>query len=636
MENFHVLHTLDELATTAHLGFPLQKLRPKSQAMAAKQSDDLVFDLEDLSDSSDSDWVDVASSPINRQSKRPKTSTSASDKQSNTTDLNSPSVSDEEYVESSIVRDLYGPSVKKLSKEFTDKVTLVDDAQTQKSNELFEASGECFEGVSNAIDKQTSPAIKTEPLDDLYSDLDILAIRNKLESSLEMNLSQEFTWKVSLDQPIKPSIEDKGSMISVSERDNAQPKIHNDVKMMNDYTEKKMDVASLKEECSLCEDLVDILTRLPACDHGFCLTCMFRWVFSIKDCPICLANAPVKISYTCCYECSSFVDSDMTSTHFQFCGSNPATKKSPEKIFLDQLIASSSLTCRGFLMEFIMAPLPLEVRTIRCSIESRGRGFRLMLGKTFLCAAVQYPEIDRRVCHSFYRGDLDECKVARMKRNAIGSEYTIQNVQDNTSLGAVQYTVSYQGTGRQIVMALPSVTKFGDSGWTIDTRRDTMLDVLDEYGAPDSIHLLNKPRPPRQEFSYDDYGNPIFSDDGIKTPPVTADFNYETHDEELQRDLALVAAMISASQDTPPTCATSNESVSKSSCFEMVTVENMDTSVLEFGRGQLHHEDYMSEYYLEFSHPLSPLQAFAIALSSMDSSLGEDDVHYFVVKIFHL
>ncbi|KAF0683533.1 Aste57867_24390 [Aphanomyces stellatus] len=359
--------------------------------------------------------------------------------------------------------------------------------------------------------------------------------------------------------------------------------------------------------CALCDHLSAQLTLLPVCGHAICDDCAFLWLpDDCNDCPLCVSRMPLTPSYVCCSRCLAYVDCNMITIHHQWCTATPPPPTDTAKF---DLLATTTLTSRAFFSEFVMAPLPPDVQTMRCTILAVKNEYRLFVDETLLCVATQYFELDRRVTYSFFT-DTDVC-VARVKRNHIGSEYsfaTYATGETDRALGAVQYGLTYEGSGRQMLVALPFVQQTEFGAWEIcafDGDDKTMVGQVDALESTQAMHLLNKPRQDAPPMEVDPW------EMGMDMTESEFDaFVSSTQDQPMKEE---------GDDASPPTAPTRT-------VFELVTCTDMDSPVMEFGFAGIHRDEFMREYFVQLKHPLSPFQAFALALSRLESTLGEGDV----------
>jgi hypothetical protein len=208
------------------------------------------------------------------------------------------------------------------------------------------------------------------------------------------------------------------------------------------------------------------------------------------------------------------------------------------------------------------------------------------------------------------------CLVGRLERNFVGSQYTAYSVPSEQTprseweeIGAVQYAATFGKTPRQMRVALPPVEQNSDSANSMDIDESTM--------TAESVPLW--------------HSNPLNTSLQSQMGPLTSTSNSGEQGADSQR-ASLSADDASTSSDVisfvnkPPVWIESLEAycldfggrVAAASVknFLLASPDDMDKTIMLFGRTADRHV-----YSMDYAHPFSPLQAFAIALSSMDSHL---------------
>jgi len=228
---------------------------------------------------------------------------------------------------------------------------------------------------------------------------------------------------------------------------------------------------------------------------------------------------------------------------------------------------------------------------MQCYIRTRGGGNYELYTQdtdTLLLTAARRRQYDMSVTFQIYlANNIDNnsaaIQVARLEKNYMGSQYTMYDTtgEQPLELGAVQYAATFGKSPRQMRVALPLVQELPevDSGvdgtpswaiqqWQPQNKEDTILAQVDSPDSSRSINLINK-------------------------PPVWI--------ESLEAYCLDFGGRVAAA------------SVKN---FLLSHPDDMDKTLMLFGRTQ-----DRQVYSMDYAHPFSPVQAFAIALSSMDSHL---------------
>ncbi|KAF0683536.1 Aste57867_24393 [Aphanomyces stellatus] len=353
-------------------------------------------------------------------------------------------------------------------------------------------------------------------------------------------------------------------------------------------------------ECAICQEVFTSATEATCCGQVFCKVCIERWVSERGSCPMCrdeltfaqltasrhaqrMAN---EMSVSCAY-CSESMKKAVLEDHMDCCADAPLEPPPPADVALrNQLIAAARLN-NQMMTRFLLAPSPPEALVMQCYIRTRGSGnYELYTQDTdiLLCTAVRRRQLDMSVTFSIFATSAAEATIARLERNFVGSQYTVFNTTDetNTELGAVQYAATFGKTPRQMRVALPTVSRTADAqdvlgAWEADrympsSRDDSMLAQIERPDATRAINLINK-------------------------PPVWI--------ESLEAYCLDFGGRVAAA------------SVKN---FLLSHPDDMDKTMMLFGR-----TSDRQVYSMDYRHPFSPVQAFAIALSSMDSHLATFD-----------
>ncbi|RHY27556.1 hypothetical protein DYB32_006700 [Aphanomyces invadans] len=351
-------------------------------------------------------------------------------------------------------------------------------------------------------------------------------------------------------------------------------------------------------ECAICQEIFTGATEATCCGQIFCKLCIERWVSERSSCPMCrdeLNFAQLTASRHCqrmanemtvsCPYCSESMKKAVLEDHMDCCAEAPLEPPPPADVALrSQLLAAARLTTQ-MMTRFLVSPAPPEALITQCYIRTRGSGnYELYTQDTdvLLCTAVRRRQLDMSVTFSIYASSAADATIGRLERNFVGSQYTVFNTIDeqNTEFGAVQYAATFGKTPRQMRVALPTVSRRALTApsdelnnWQVDqyvpsSRDDSMLAQIDRPDGRRAINLINK-------------------------PPVWI--------ESLEAYCLDFGGRVAAA------------SVKN---FLLSHPDDMDKTMMLFGR-----TSDRQVYSMDYRHPFSPVQAFAIALSSMDSHL---------------
>lgn len=370
-------------------------------------------------------------------------------------------------------------------------------------------------------------------------------------------------------------------------------------------------------ECAICQEVFTGATEATCCGQIFCKDCIERWVSERGSCPMCRENIgfallvasrhaqrmanEMKVS---CPYCAEVMKKAGLSDHLAACDMAPVEPPPPADVALRQLLVATARLNVDFLRRFLLAPAPPQALMMQCYIRTRGGGnYELYTQDTdaLLCTAVRRRQYDMSVSFSIYAtGSADApssavnsangaantnqlTQVARLEKNYMGSQYTMFDTTGETprELGAVQYAATFGKSPRQMRVALPLVAELPEvdssvdgapswqiQPWTAAHKDDTILAQVEAPEPSRALHLINK-------------------------PPVWI--------ESLEAYCLDFGGRVAAA------------SVKN---FLLSHPEDMDKTLMLFGRTQ-----DRQVYSMDFAHPFSAVQAFAIALSSMDSHL---------------
>ncbi|KAG7387034.1 hypothetical protein PHYPSEUDO_014814 [Phytophthora pseudosyringae] len=369
-------------------------------------------------------------------------------------------------------------------------------------------------------------------------------------------------------------------------------------------------------ECAICQEVFTNATEATCCGQIFCKECIERWVSERGSCPMCreaigfsllaasrhaqrMAN---EMKVNCPY-CSEAMKKASLADHVSACDQAPVEPPLPADVALRQLLIGTARLNSAFLARFLVAPSPPQALMMQCYIRTRGGGnYELYTQNTdtLLCTAVRRRQYDMSVSFIISLAtNLDTTSnqiyengaypinapvpVARLDKNYMGSQYTMYDTTAEVpiELGAVQYAATFGKSPRQMRVALPLVAPVSDvdsavSGapswavqpWRPETKEDTILSQVENPDTARALHLINK-------------------------PPVWI--------ESLEAYCLDFGGRVAAA------------SVKN---FLLSHPDDMDKTLMLFGRTQ-----DRQVYSMDYAHPFTPVQAFAIALSSMDSHL---------------
>lgn len=352
-------------------------------------------------------------------------------------------------------------------------------------------------------------------------------------------------------------------------------------------------------ECLVCQDVLSDAVETSCCGSVFDKDCIERWVNERGTCPLCreslsysmmVPNRHVQrmaneLKVTCPY-CPFQCKRAELNCHKEECDNRPLDPPPAADVLVRRSLLSLARNDPFSLRSFLSGPTPREALMTQCYIRTtRGGIYELYVqdGDILIMTAQRKRQLDMSVNFGVYAAydnlnvspsqrevPSSQRQVGRLERNFVGSQYTIY--AEEAEIGAVQYAATFGKTPRQMRVALPIVEESEGSlrstGWNAQNREDNMLSMIDRPDESRAMNLINKP--PVWVEALDAY---------------CLDFGGR-----------VAAASVKN--------------------FLLAHPDDLDTTIMLFGRTA-----DRNVYSMDFAHPLTPLQAFSIALSSMDSHL---------------
>ena len=401
---------------------------------------------------------------------------------------------------------------------------------------------------------------------------------------------------------------------------------------------------SLMLTCAICQELVTEATEISCCGQTFCYGCVERWVHEKASCPMCRQenltegafrrNRPVQrmadeILTRCAY-CHVELKHGVISSHLKTCSDAPAPAL-PEGEAMQKLLLRHARASLANLRQYLQSPAPPSAQMMQCYIRNRNTRYELYTvdGDVLLAVAERRRHLNMTVTYHLYcdkasllsidpvSGSVlpaseialtDVNAIGHVDRNFVGSQYTIFSTltsetlesevrHTDTELGAVQYAATYGKSPRQMRVAVPIVALEDLSS---DERSNTH-----DNDADDSTMMI-----PRW--------NHVVPDVGPNEDPESRGMLHQIQNPDTARSMTLINKPPVWIESLEAYCLDFGGRVSSASVknFLLANPGNMDQTMMLFGRTQ-----DRNVYSMDYSHPLSALQAFSIALSSMDSHL---------------
>ncbi|KAL0584007.1 hypothetical protein ABG067_006104 [Albugo candida] len=359
-------------------------------------------------------------------------------------------------------------------------------------------------------------------------------------------------------------------------------------------------------ECAICQEVFTGATEATCCGQIFCKECIERWVSERGSCPMCRENIGFSLlsasrhtqrmanemKVACPYCAKVFKKAELTE-HVNECEMAPVEPPPPMDVALRSMLLATARLSTFNLGRFLLAPSAPESMVTQCYIRTHGGGTYELFTQdtnTLLCTAIRRRQYDMSVNFSIYLGNCIEphqstspVQIARLEKNYMGSQYIMFSMAGTQSeeIGAVQYAATFGKSPRQMRVALPCVRPVDASEELMDGVPAWELQPWQAAHKDDSI-LAHVEQP-----------NPSRAIGMINKPPVWI--------ESLEAYCLDFGGRVAAA------------SVKN---FLLSHPNDMEKTLMLFGRTQ-----DRQVYSMDYSHPFSPVQAFAIALSSMDSHL---------------
>jgi len=369
-------------------------------------------------------------------------------------------------------------------------------------------------------------------------------------------------------------------------------------------------------ECNICLDSViqPVVTR---CGHLYCWACIYEWMQVSErrnTCPVCNAACVSEKTLIPLYARGGNSDdpraaaSSACSVPVRPIYQHMNMEAEVNSFLFSEIGGTETLTNRDGLYAFLTSPLPRGAGTLQCDIKRVRRGVlypreyyvylkipsepdRLLMyakydtNKTF--CSVYYIKLCTNSDGTFGTHDNDEI-LGKLKSNYVGTQFAFHDTgialkQFATSthpqtalrknLGVVLYEPNYFGRKgpRKMQIAVPNVTETGEQViWQPRSKSQEMLVQYRTGNKRNMLSLMNKP--------------PIWSEN---IGAYVLNFDRRVSEASVKN-------------------------------FQLTTETNSLEILLQFGKFG---RDLFS---MDFSWPLSPLQAFAMCLSSLDKKMGCD------------
>lgn len=249
--------------------------------------------------------------------------------------------------------------------------------------------------------------------------------------------------------------------------------------------------------------------------------------------------------------------------------------------------------------KFLTTPCPKAAGVVQCYIRRNKSGTNKLYPEYYvymedgdrfiMCSKKRTLKKTSNYLVSMKAGDLNrdgQNYLGKLRANFVGTEFqvfdsgsspkfmasgaaTSANAKNRLEMGVVTYTTNMLGPKgpRKMQVAIPSVDDEGKVSQWQDGKGDQMLPELKSHNLDKLCYLINKP--------------PRWNDQ--------------------------VAAYVLNFMGRVTMASVKN--------FQLVTPENQDSIVLQFGRIA------KDEFTMDFQWPISPFQAFAITLSSFDQKI---------------
>ena len=343
-------------------------------------------------------------------------------------------------------------------------------------------------------------------------------------------------------------------------------------------------------ECAICSEVFTTATETTCCGTIYCLNCIDRWVHERSSCPLCREALGVDMFKNArhaqrmanemtitCHFCDESMKKANLEKHWTVCEKAPSDPdpKLPFQIRRTRLeVAKGSFES---FTDFLLSAAPREAEMTKCYIRGKSGKYDLFTeeGNVLICTAYRKRAMDMsatfilQVPHkALDNSDAvanTNLSIGRLERNFMGSQYTILSTPGGTKkeVGAVVFAATFGKTPREMRACIPS-----DQG-----------ERAPLSAAPSMLNEIENPTAQSVAF--------------VNKPPVWVP--------SLQAYCLDFAGRVAAA------------SVKN---FILSAPDDMEKTTMLFGR-----TSDRSQYSMDFQYPLSPMTAFAIALSSLDSHL---------------
>lgn len=373
-------------------------------------------------------------------------------------------------------------------------------------------------------------------------------------------------------------------------------------------------------ECLICQDIYTEATEATCCGQMYCRSCIERWMHERGSCPMCRVDITFSMlvgsrhtqrmadeMMVSCQWCDVELKKGALDGHIKDCKKAPIPPPPPADLMVRKMLFQNARLSIANMRLFLGSPAPPQAEMIQCYIRLDGDTYQLYAqeGDQLLCKAVRRRRRNLSMTFSISvaeesitgnntESSSNSVELARLDRNFVGSQYTlfggttvltdgVVGVDMSAEVGAVQYEPTYGRTPREMRVAVPIVNSVGSVS---DDPSDLPIQQwvhqpLEVTGTDDSL---------RQQIERTDGSRAVSL---VNKPPVWIE-----------------------SLDAYCLDFGGRVAVASVKNFILASPANMEETTMLFGRTA-----DRNVFAMDYRHPLSPLQAFSIALSSMDSHL---------------